>query len=115
MICFLTTLRGNDGTERGDGESRSSPALRDANLLCATGQKTTYLGLGVVDGEHQRCASLRSLPDTCLLCASPYRLPTILLLAFPFAVSLWQNQKHRRARITLRDIPGGERLSAHSR
>lgn len=47
--------------------------------------------------------------------ASPYRLPTILLLAFSLsAVSLWQNQKGRRAGIMPCGIPGAERLSAHA-
>jgi hypothetical protein len=37
------------------------------------------------------------------------------MLALPSAVSLWQNQKNRRALITPRGILGVERLSAHSR
>jgi hypothetical protein len=53
------------------------PALRDDKRRHPSAS-------GVVDGEHQRCASLRSLPDTCLPCASPYRLPTIeCLLSHP--------------------------------
>jgi len=37
------------------------------------------------------------------------------MLAFPSAVSLWQNQKNRRAILTPRGIPGAKRLSAHPR
>src|SRR6266516_6927254 len=93
MICFLTTFRGNDGAERGDGESRSRPALRRRTCFARQDKRRHTLASGVVDGEYQPCTRRRSFPDTCLLCASPYRLPTILLLAFPAAISLWQNQR----------------------
>src|SRR6266571_677318 len=113
-------LSSNNASRKRWGRKRG---WREHIIACAEGREPALRddkrrrpsASGVVDGEHQRCARRKSLPDTCLPCASPYRLPTILLLAFPSAVSLWQNQKHRRARITPRGIPGGERLSAHSR
>ena len=55
-----------------------------SNLLCATRQKWHTSVSDVVDGEHQRCASLRSMPDTCLSRASPYLSRTIeCLLSHP--------------------------------
>src|ERR1700738_2424100 len=46
-----------------------------------TGERWHPSANGVVDGEHQRCVRWSSIPDTSLPHASPYRLPTILLLA----------------------------------
>jgi hypothetical protein len=45
--------------------------------------KRQYLTASVVDGEHQRCARWRSMPDTCLPCASPYPLQHHLAACFP--------------------------------
>ncbi len=81
----------------------------------ATGERWHPSATGVVDGQHRRCVRRSSRPDTSLPHASPYRLPTILLLAFSLsAVPLWQNQKGRRAGIMPCGIPGAERLSAHA-
>jgi len=55
--------------------------------------------------------------DPCLTpvcCALLHTSEHHQTLAFPSAVSLWQNQKDRRALIMSRGIPG-ERLSAHAR
>src|SRR6266702_3068431 len=94
MISFYNLSSNNAsrkrwGRKRGWRESRSSPARLDRTCFARQDKRRHPSVSGVVDGEHQRCTSLRSLPDTCLPCASPYRLPTIFLLAFPSAVSLW--------------------------
>src|SRR5712692_11887233 len=84
--CTIVTTRARKrwGRKRGWRESRSSPALLDRTCFARQDKRRHTSAKGVVDGENQRCASLRSLPDTCLLCASPYRLPTIeCLLSHP--------------------------------
>src|SRR6266567_4008231 len=45
------------GRKRGWRESRSSPALLDRTCFARQGKRRHPSASGVVDGEHQRCAS----------------------------------------------------------
>ncbi len=98
------------------GESAGHRLHNDRICGCHDrGKDGIHLRVRVVDGQHQRCVRRSSMPDTSLPHASPYRLPTILLLALSLsAVSHRPRQKGRRAGIMPCGIPGIERLSAHA-
>src|SRR5713226_1227193 len=91
----IVSTRARKRWERPEGGERAGHRLHH-DRICGChdrGKDGIHLPMGWPIGEHQRCVRRSSLPDTSLPHASPYRLPTILLLAFSLsAVSLWQNQ-----------------------
>src|SRR5712691_2801742 len=111
----INTREETMGETRGRREQVIACTMIARGACRGRGKDGIHLPMGWPLREHQRCVRRSSLPDTSLPHASPYRLPTILLLAFSLsAVSLGQSQKGRRAGIMPCGIPGAERLSAHA-